>query len=385
MAEPWLPLFDKYGRALGHVPVLEALKLAKNGILYIPYLASVGKMMMVNWYLPFYADLGLVTVEPINDCRVSTFITDHKQMPMVRYVDMNNNYWAELSSPYSTQDWLLFKIVQKAVTILAAEAVDINPGDSGIGYLQVVGSTLTAACSGRATLTATDTSLPSGRVGLLFATRHTTFYGGFSCIYGEIQPPGSSLPAPVAYFEVPVVGSGTPDDPFRPQLPEEKVIVPELNPVLYRKYKLLESKGFGKGEIEEVMRYGHEIDLIKANRMALTFSAFIPSDSQGKPVDGTAVLRVYDTSPQPHLYPFDKRIQALQSMPGVRKLSAEEARNLALKKDDRLSPFDLIQVSRPTKKQVKEYIEWRESLGVKRELLSEEVVEHYLSEDKGWG
>jgi hypothetical protein len=240
----------------------------------LPYLAAIGKLMMVNWYGTFYADLGLVTVDTFTDKQVYTFITDHKQMPMVRYVDLSNSYWAELSSPLTTQDWILYKIVAGAVTALAYEAVDIVAGDSGIGYLQVSGSSLRATCSGRATLTATDTSLASGSMGLLLATRYTTYYGGFSTTYAELKAPASPAPTPLSIIETEIAGSGKPEDPFRPKMLSEVVVRPDANPRYYRRYTVLKAKGFTDEEIEEFMALGHELDVIKADVHAVTVGTF---------------------------------------------------------------------------------------------------------------
>jgi len=64
----------------------------------------------------------------------------------------------------------------------------------------------------------------------------------------------------IAYFEVPIEGDGTLENPFKAKMPQEIVINPDINPRAYKQYKLLKEKGFTDDEIEASLAYGHVLD-----------------------------------------------------------------------------------------------------------------------------
>ena len=276
-----------------------------------------------------------------------------------------NSYVTWIDTNMTTADVILAKIVAGTVTNLGTQAVDLLDDVAYIFGLSCNATTIRSIRYNRwsisagtisfgtpsVAISATDTSFASGK----FAAR-TSDVGGPGAIadglLAFLRAPSSPSPEVVAYFEVPIVGSGTPEDPFRPQMPQE----------------IADHQIFGK-----------------VNRLALTWSALIPTDrATGRPIHETAIVMIFDQpDQQAHLHPIPKCLDALRAMPRVRVLRAEEARALALKMDDKLHPFDLMSVPRPTRAQVREYVMWcRSTFNVE---VSEEDAARYISEDKGWG
>lgn len=231
------------------------------------------------------------------------------------------------------------------------------------------------------TLTATDTTFEAGHFGYR-PLRENSPHGGSSPDAVYLKDPMSPAPEPISYLEVPVVGSGTIDDPFRAQMPEIIEIEPSIDRRIFKKYEILKNKGFTE---EEIMELFPEVLTIRVNRLALTHSSLIKSDGAGKPQEYTSIVRVFHQPDRPaYLYPVEKVIEALQAIPGVRRLTREEAIRRAKQLDDKLHDYDLLQL-RPDKRMVREYKEWRiHNMGVREELINEEQIAHYIGEDKGW-
>ncbi|MEM2313129.1 MAG: hypothetical protein QXP83_07890 [Candidatus Nezhaarchaeales archaeon] len=309
---------------------------------------------------------------------------------VARLVDINNHYHQWLYSGFSGADNQVLKTVAGTRTLLASEAVDIDPFSCVI-KTSCAGSTLTGyrwrpttpidlaslpAATG--SVSATDTSLTSGRFGLDVR--------GSARSAAAYMLSSSPSPPPVAYFEAPVVGSGTLEDPFRVQMPEEMAWEWSLNPAAKKKYDLLKLKGFMD---EEIATLFPEVLSCRTNRLALTHSSLIKTDkATGKPVDYVAVVRVFDQPDrQAHLRPILGGLTALRGMVGVRELTRDEAIVRAKQIDPDLTDVDLVRIS-PTdpnfKIILKDYIRHREGLGVKRELIDDKLMERYLTETKGW-
>jgi len=293
--------------------------------------------------------VGLFTVDTFNDKAIKAFLHDQGHFFARQSNDDNSMYIAHINTTYPTMDFGIRKQVNGSETILGYEAIDLQD----IAYLckfSLNGSILKAYRDDMTTpkITATDTSLTSGFFGCGTADqlRHNV-----NAYFGELLPPGSLATKPIAYFETPIVGSGTAEDPFRPQIPEEIV----EHPV-----------------------YG------RTNQLSLSFSALIPTDSAtGKPIHSTAIVRVFEQpNRQTHLYPIEKCLDALRDMRGVRELNRGEAIALAQKIDDKLHLHDLISIPKPDKTQIKEYIDWR--MSTHKVEMDVKNAERYIQEDKGW-
>jgi hypothetical protein len=343
-------------------------------------------------------------------------------------------YWAEIGVARATADVRLYKTVAGTNTILGTEAVDLTAESRQIILLSASGTSIKLARTegaawgvnptasvpaGDIKISATDTDIASGTMGFCDVdARYTpaTYWG--ACSYwgnadivhrlaAIIRSPASSPPEPLAYFEVPVVGSGklpkTPDgdirpvtiwdseeiksqvDPFRVEMPEEIVEIEQPMPKYFEnKVNVLRAKGWTTEEIKAFMPEAFPVERI--NRLAITSSALIPTDSKGKPTSNTAIVRVFPSSPE-YCHSIEKRIQAIKEMRGVRQLSREEAISLALKMDDKLHIHDLVPCLKHDLggKCYKEYYEWREfTVGDKPEFAETDIRKHYVKETKGW-
>jgi len=90
----------------------------------------------------------------------------------------------------------------------------------------------------------------------------------------------------------------------------------------------------------------------------------------------TCIVRL----PQPEL---EAKLGKLTGMVGVVKLTAEEAVRRALEMDDKLHRFDLLRKPKPSKRDIREFVEWRRSVhGVE---MSREEAGEYIRRGKGWG
>jgi len=314
---------------------------------------------------------------------------------------------------------------------MATEAVDVTVETREQILLSATGATIelgraptdnwhrdpTASVpAGDIKLSVTDTAISSGVIGCAsnFARYIPSTYWGALSYWSYawvawfsqiIRDPTSEVPKPVAYFEMPVVGSGKLPkdelgdprpvsiwdneeiqvDPFRVELPQEIVDKPvSVSRLLEQKVAVLKKRGWTTEEIKAFMPEAFPVERI--NRLAITYSAHIPSDKNGKPLHGTAIVRVYESS-SPELRSLEERIKAISQMPRCRKLSREEAIRLAMERDDKLFIHDLIACQKhpesPTSKCCREYIDWREkTLGVKRDLIDDNLMARYVKEEK---
>jgi len=348
--------------------------------------------------------------------------------------DAETYYFGELAPARATSDVGLWKVVNGVDTQLGTEAVDITEEGRQNILLSTTGSTIelgrnpsdkwhrdpdAVVPAGDIKISVTDTSISSGVIGCasnfaryvpagLFNTSWTYWSYAWVAWFSQIiRDPASEVPKPVAYFEMPVVGSGklpkdelgdprpvsiwdseeiqAQVDPFRVELPQQVVERPVSIPrLLVRRVAVLKKKGWTTEEIKAFMPEAFPVERI--NRLAITYSAHIPSDKNGKPLHGTAIVRVYHSS-SPELRSLEERIKAISQMPRCRKLSREEAIRLAMERDDKLFIHDLIACQKhpesPTSKCCREYIDWREkTLGVKRDLIDDNLMARYVKEEK---
>jgi len=332
-------------------------------------------------------------------------------------------YWAEIAQARATSDVGLWKVVAGTSTQLGTEAVDLAADKENWILLQASGTTVKIA---RGTglwvfnpdesvpsedfkITVTDTSISSGMVNICATTnRYTpsTYWGEVS--YWEhswtpighakrhIRPPSSPSPEPLAYFEVPVEFFDLPEfnedgtvnitrQFYGVKMPEEIVTMEKpVSQWIQRKVEVLRRKGWSDEEIKAFMPEAFPVERI--NRLAVTWSALIPTDSKGKPTSNTALVRVFHSSPE-YVHPIEKRIQAIKEMRGVRQLSREEAISLALKMDDKLHIHDLVPCTKHDLggKCFQEYRDWRiYTVGDKPEFADTDIRKRYVKETKGW-
>jgi len=304
-----------------------------------------------------------------------------------RHVDHNNFYAVYLYYGYSSSDHRIIKRVGGSITVLAQEAVDLPSGYWYWVLFEVVGSTLESYRApdsysdvpATPTLSATDTDIAEGRWGV----RHWGLgLRGLQGLYLIFKQPSSTQRKPQAFFEVPIKGDGTEENPFMPDMPE-KIVEVEVNRVLlpqeWRRLQLL-AKRYGVEDTKLIKMIAEFLGIYQSyevkNVLACTWNVLLPT-KQGKLVDSVALVRVYDAN--------DKVIEALKEKKAV-KLKSDEVQKKAKKLDDRLHEYDLKQVKakdeNEVKKAVKDYMEWKErQFKVK---INEDVAKAYVQKYKGW-
>jgi len=213
-----------------------------------------------------------------------------------RGLDAKNWYAASTYSPATTADFFLQKMIAGTVTTIASEAVDIPSDTNWKIKLEIKDSTLKGYREDMTTpkITATDTSITtSGKWGIgdfgAYERHHPHLFSFYSCILSE---PASPSPKTLRYYEVPIIGDGSLENPFRPQLPEEIVDHPT----------------FGK-----------------VNRFAISWGAIIPTDRKtGKPIEYVGLIDIFEQPVrQDHLRSIPECLSALEAISGVKRLSKD--------------------------------------------------------------
>lgn len=359
------------------------------------YLSIINRVHIVSASVYGFA---VVTSDSFADRSVMAGVQVNAYSQLVGRLTNNVNFYLSFYNPgASAADHQLQKIVAGTTTTLATEAIDIDNRGRGL-RLSARSTTISSMRyeittpvdplnppSPARTISATDTSHTSGRWGYRML-RESSPHGGTESAAAYLLPAATPQPQPVLYLEVPVVGSGTPEDPFRPEMPEEVSWEWSLDPRCRRRYETLKSRGFSDDEIADLFP---DVLVCRTNRLSVTYSALIASDpSTGRPREYVAVVRLYDQPDrQGHLRPLDRCVDEVLKIKGVRKLEREDAIRRALMLDDRLVREDLVPVSRSDKRfktVVSDYVAHRRSLGVREEHIDLESIERFLTEYKGW-
>jgi hypothetical protein len=318
-----------------------------------------------------YADESVQGVTGYNTSQVSSLVA--------RLSDLSNYYRLYIDNGQSTADFRLDKVVAGTVTNLGYEAVDLSLHCNYTIKLVCASSQLSAYRTDMTTpkFSIADTSFASGYFGagnLYYSNAYQSLPLLFECKLGSALQP---VPEATHYFEVPVIGSGTNEDPFRPQMPEEIRFTSEE---AKRKYDFLKTAGFTDNEINTLLP-----GLIqKVNLQALNVSSLIKTGKDGKPAEYTAIVRIMPQPDRPpHLKPISECVEALKRIPDAKQLTSEQAVKKALEIDDKIHIYDLKANPHPAKKDIDEYIQWRKnSHGVE---MPEAKAEAYIKTPKGWG
>jgi hypothetical protein len=341
-------------------------------------LVTDGASRIIICYPDNYADLSIK--------QIGGFGRYYPRSPWGRASDINNGYFLNISTGSTTADFELHKIVAGTDTVLGTEAVDLISNYYYTLKLRCSGSTIEGYRTDMTTpkISVADTSFSSGYWG----SEQDDLYGTITprahqFLTTIIASPTLPPPQPLAYFEVPIIGDGSIENPFRPAMPLETFEFETPNKKLYNSLK---AKGFTDEEIFKF--FGLTRDFI-GNRLAMSYNALIPTDRKtGKPIHGTAIVRIFPQPDRnPNLHPISKCVQTLKSMSGVRELKREEAIRLALKMDDKLHIHDLIPCTKHElgEKCYKEYVKWRESvIGEEPKFAETELRKQYVKEFKGW-
>jgi len=262
----------------------------------LAYLCIIGKAVL-KYAEASGAEKGILTVDSFTDKAIVTASFDVGTVLRVmlygRYVNPSNTYISTLDSGYSAADHQITSVVNGTYTTLATESVDLTSSYAYTLYFQIVGSSLKSVRSGTATLSATDTSLASGSWGVGRGGLFTHNYP--SGIAAMLKNPSSAMKNATTIIEVETIGSGRPDDPFRPSLSQNMAEITSMTGLpesLYmeaKRYEILKSKGFTDDEIMVLLGYipQHQVDMD-----AVTWGAFEFSEKSP-----TNIIMVYGDNP----------------------------------------------------------------------------------------
>jgi hypothetical protein len=250
----------------------------------------------VNWFIATGLDI-IHHENPLADHTVTLLdktLSDYSAIYISRdnmrmyhrnqYPTWNSGYTHEMATAKSTQDHYLVKWSSGSGTTIGYESVDLSDYHYLYG-IDISGSSfkcyrawVTAKTISSATpkFTATDSTYASGYIGIGFVRGNypvpyavPTWFTAFS----------KGVEA-VAVMEFDVVGSGTPDDLYRPDFSSQLVDTLSLQGLpdfLYReakKYQMLKNKGFEDEEIQLLLGYipQHQVDLDTVTWGAFEFS-----------------------------------------------------------------------------------------------------------------
>jgi hypothetical protein len=322
--------------------------------------------------------IAFVTVDDFTDKGLDGVLgdidVDHKNSPCFRFSSVDNCYYGGVLTASTTADFRLEKVAAGTVTNLGYEGVDIGHNVYNIRFT-ASGSTLKGYRSDLTTakISVTDTSFSTGKWGMW----------GDDCVVnhgaGEILPLeklfwkliAASSPSPkcIGYYEVPVIGKGTIDDPYRAALPEIKEI-PTTN----------ELDGYDEALRNAIKSNKDE----KVNRIAVSHSALIPTDPiTGKPLHTTCIVRIFEqTSRQPHLWSITEAVSKIEKQATTKKYDRPDAITRAKQLDTKLMDSDLLAYPSPSESEIKKYVKERKRIyDVDTDF---ESARRYLEDDKGW-
>jgi len=258
------------------------------------YLTAIDKVRLVTAGTDHS---GIETLDSFTDKAVEGYVYDEKYLLTGRSdgAPDSNLYQLVISSPQSTADFGLSKFTNGSFSWITRESVDLSSGYFAPCKLSISGSTLKGYREDLTTpkITATDTDHASGYFGIRAGWKQPIVLP-MSC---WLRPPSSPVPLAKVIVEVGIIGSGTVDDPFRPNLAQSLKKITELTGLPYflyqeaKKYEILRNKGFTDEEIKAL--FGsipqHQVDLASVTWGAFdhkethaTMLIIITSDNQYK-------------------------------------------------------------------------------------------------------
>jgi hypothetical protein len=225
-----------------------------------------------------------------------------------QYPTWGSLYTHEMITGNSASDHVFVVWVNGSGTRIGTESVDLSAyhylyalsvsGSSFKAYRRWVTAKNVAAQTPK--FTVTNTQWASGYYGLGFVRGTHQFY--YPDAY--YTKPWSTSTQPLAVVELPVTGSGTTEDLYRPALAQELVEIDPTDPTIpdflkleKRKYDALKSRGFTDEEIRLLLGYipQHQVD-----RLAVTWGSidFRVDPATGRPIASTFLVAVYPSAPE---------------------------------------------------------------------------------------
>jgi len=168
-----------------------------------------------NWFtVDYFTDKALSCIQ-----QCGNVAGDPRGILVLRHdKDTYYHYRSLMDARKSTQDFIIQKYANGMWSIVASEAVDLVGESQYTITFSIAGSTIKAwrqtgrDLSESPTLSATDTSIASGRMG-----------GRNEVFFAEVLPAQTRLKPALYIIETDLTGSGSEDDPFRPKLAESIV------------------------------------------------------------------------------------------------------------------------------------------------------------------
>jgi len=292
------------------------------------YLSAINKLMyvsMLNW------DLRIVTKDIFTNKAVLGFFKTNYWFDIYgRVLNYQNGYRVAVYIPASAEDFLILKEVAGASTMLASLGVDFDESGRAIA-ISITGSTIKgmywnlpnptdplAMPAPNATISAVDTTFVSGRWGFDLGGSIPTVDS--ASVY--LLPPMSPSPQVIAIYEVEITGDGSRDNPFRPNLPSK---IEFVEPAELDKYNK---------DLQEAIKLNKEQ---KVDRLALSWSAFIPTNENGIPTEKTALVFIFEQKErQPHLYSIKECLDEIEKKPEIKKHDKKSAKAEMFKRDKKL-------------------------------------------------
>lgn len=293
---------------------------------YFPPAFTKGFPLPLTYYIAPSAAHGwaIFNVSSISDGYIYVFMYQGNYAHIcIRFsTTASSGYTALICVPAATADFKLYRTDNGTFTQLASEAVNLGTGDT-IAGIRSVGTTIYGLRGSSATISATDSTYASGVAGIGSYDSYTvTLKAGFVAYH---SPTTIDVPKSLAFFDIPVTGTGQGLDAFRPEMPEE----------------IADDPVWGK-----------------VNRLSVTHSSLIRTD-----VEYRAIVRIIESDRQPSLRPLSSCLSVLKAK--YKELTREEAIKEMLRIDDRLHKLDLMDFKEAgysnEKTAVKEYISWRKS------------------------
>lgn len=177
------------------------------------YLMAIGKF---KWFGAITGRNAVVTVDSFTDKAVETpSVSDYLGLHVFgRIVDANNCYYGRIIPANVTADDEIRVVSAGTGTVLASSAVDLS--GSYLVKFSCSGSTLSWFRDDMTTpvISATDTTFTSGLFGSMLGA--PDYDDENYPAFGYLRPPASPLPPAQRIIEAEITGSGTPEDPIRP-------------------------------------------------------------------------------------------------------------------------------------------------------------------------
>ncbi len=192
------------------------------------YLQAIGKVYSYPDEGHMAGSLLFGTVDSFADKSVEVFITGEIGYVYARWSDDDNFYRTYQETGLSTADHKLHKFVGGTNTELGSESVDLNDYYMYRYKLSCNGSAIKSFRVDMTTpkISVTDTDLASGKYGI-FSPNSDAYPSLYGSIY--LRAPSTKLPQLKAIVEFDIIGSGTEEDPIRPNLKQLFDQHPELD------------------------------------------------------------------------------------------------------------------------------------------------------------